>query len=136
MEPRPTKGITGRPRAVIAIVTVLFAVMILKLWSLQIVSANKYREMGRKNTIRRIVVKPERGIIFDKNGLPLATNRIRFDASADYGELIGSKRNQKALIDTLSKVLSISEDDVIKELNPRHVIAYMNTKVKKKYNTR
>jgi penicillin-binding protein 2 len=131
MEPRPEKGITGRPRAVVALVTVIFAVMVLKLWSLQIVNATRFREMGRSNTVRRVVTKPERGRIFDRNGQPLAANRIRFDASADYGELIGNKQQKQALVNALCKILSLSEEYVEKQLDPSKIIAYVPTKIKR-----
>jgi penicillin-binding protein 2 len=131
MEPRPEKGITGRPRAVIAVITVLFAVMVLKLWSLQIVNASRFRELGRSNTVRRVVIKPERGLIFDRNGQPLAVNRIRFDASVDYGELIGNKQQKQALVNTLCKILGLTEDKVKERLDPGKIIAYVPTKVKR-----
>ena len=131
MEPRPGKGITGRARGVIAIFTVLFAVMTLKLWSLQIVNASRLREMGRINTIRKVIIKPERGLIFDRNGQPLAMNRIRFDASVNYGEIIGNKQYKNALIDTLCKVLGVSKDFVEKSLDPKKVIPYLPAKIKR-----
>ena len=131
MEPRPEKGITGRPKAVVAIVTVLFIVMALKLWSLQIVNADRLRGMGRSNTIRRVVVKPERGLIFDRNGQPLVTNRIRFDASVDYGELIGNKQQMQTLVNALCMVLGIPKENVVRDLDPRNVIAYVPTKIKR-----
>ena len=130
MEPRPEKGVTGRPRLVLVLTTLAFAIIVLKLWSLQIVNANKFREMGRTNMRRTVNLKPERGRIFDRNGLPLATRKIRFDACVDYDQITG-KDQKKRLIQLLSEVLSVPEESIEHDLDPRRVIPYIPTVIKR-----
>lgn len=131
MEPRPDKGITGRPRAIFAVSVVVLAVIGLKLWTLQIVKAKKYRAMGQSNIVRRIDVKPERGAIYDRHGVELARSRIRFDACVDYGRIMGNAVVRKGVVDTLSVVLKLPRDAIEKRLEPRRVIPYRKTRIKR-----
>jgi penicillin-binding protein 2 len=55
-------------------VLVFFAVIVLRLWYLQVIKGSYYRELSENNRIRIISIRPPRGIIYDRNGIPLAEN--------------------------------------------------------------
>jgi penicillin-binding protein 2 len=55
-------------------VLVFFAVIVLRLWYLQVIKGSYYRELSENNRIRIISIRPPRGIIYDRNGIPLAAN--------------------------------------------------------------
>lgn len=56
-----------------------FAVLILRLWFLQILQGPAFREKSENNRIRLRDIAPFRGIIFDRNGEILADNRPAYD---------------------------------------------------------
>ena len=78
------------------LVIAVFAVLLLRLWFLQIFQGPSYRVQSENNRIRLQDVPPFRGMIFDRNGDLLVDNRPSFDAYvipeeiSDRGELIGS----------------------------------------------
>ena len=62
----------------IAILSVLvlgvFAALFLRLWALQVLSGTKYVDQARANSFRAVRVQAPRGLILDRNGVPLVTN--------------------------------------------------------------
>ncbi|HEY3346455.1 MAG TPA: penicillin-binding protein 2 [Nitrospirota bacterium] len=55
-------------------VAVFFIAIILRLWYLQVVKGSYYRELSESNRIRIANIRPPRGVIYDRNGIPLVTN--------------------------------------------------------------
>jgi penicillin-binding protein 2 len=82
--PRPTgQSDTWRRRVLaLSIVTGLgFIVLVGQLWYLQALEGGRLQEMSDKNRIRIRPVAAPRGILFDRNGLPLVDNRPAFTLS-------------------------------------------------------
>ena len=52
----------------------VFAVLLLRLWSLQILSGTKYEAVARNNQLRTIRTEAPRGPILDREGRTLVTN--------------------------------------------------------------
>jgi penicillin-binding protein 2 len=57
------------------VVLALFAVMVLRLWSLQVLHARTYANVADANEIRSVSVPAPRGLIVDRRGTVLAGNR-------------------------------------------------------------
>jgi penicillin-binding protein 2 len=57
----------------------LLAVLLLKLFSVQIVHGPRYGSRQEAQSLRRIRIPSARGEIFDRNGVPLAQNRPSYD---------------------------------------------------------
>ena len=57
-----------------AIALVVFAVLLLRLWSLQILSGSKYESAALNNQIRTFPIEAPRGPILDRMGRTLVTN--------------------------------------------------------------
>ncbi len=77
-------------------VLVMFSILLLRLWFLQIVNGPLYRSKSEHNRIRLQDISPSRGIIFDRNGHVLVDNRPSYDLFIipeevqDRGELLES----------------------------------------------
>ncbi len=56
-------------------VCALFGALIVKLWSMQMVSSDYYEEKARQNQTRTVTTPAARGRILDRNGEELVTNR-------------------------------------------------------------
>jgi penicillin-binding protein 2 len=74
------------------IVVVVFLILITRLWQLQILQGNKYRELSESNRLRIISIPAPRGILLDRNGFPLVRNSSYFCASIIFGEFDTSRR--------------------------------------------
>ncbi|MGH3000984.1 MAG: penicillin-binding protein 2, partial [Gaiellaceae bacterium] len=53
---------------------VIFAVLLLRLWALQVLAGTKYVDQAAANSFRTVRVQAPRGRILDRSGVPLVTN--------------------------------------------------------------
>jgi len=70
-----------------AMVFALFATLFARLYYLQVVTGDEYTAKAAAQSVREIVVQPERGLIVDDMGRPLVTNRLSWVVSLDRGVL-------------------------------------------------
>ena len=63
------------------VVGIAFSGLLGQLWYLQVLEGGKLQEMSDRNRIRIRPVAAPRGILFDRNGLPLVDNRPAFTLS-------------------------------------------------------
>ncbi len=82
MRPTPERS---RLRLVVVRVLVfsLFATLFARLYYLQVVSGDSYRQAAASQSLREVVVQPQRGLIVDDQGRPLVTNRTAWVVSVD-----------------------------------------------------
>ena len=59
----------------ILIVVIFFLVIIFRLFYLQIIKGEQYKEISRKNFIREAIIPSPRGLILDRNGKQIAYSR-------------------------------------------------------------
>ncbi|HYA12676.1 MAG TPA: penicillin-binding protein 2 [Thermodesulfovibrionales bacterium] len=93
------------------IVIAAFLLLIMRLWQLQILQGNKYRELSEVNRLRIITIPAPRGILFDRNGIPLVKNSSYYCVSIIYGEFNSGKT------DLLAKLLNIPIEEIREKLN-------------------
>jgi penicillin-binding protein 2 len=74
-EDQPSRPLL-RLQIVGVIVLVLFVVMVLRLWSLQVIDGKSYAAVVNANQIRTVSVDPPRGVIVDRHDTVLAGNTI------------------------------------------------------------
>lgn len=124
-------GLTGRTKTLLFVVGVSLCVVAVRLWSLQIANADKYRQKGLRNRIRTVVLKPRRGCIYDRNSRLLVGNTLRYDASVSYTEMERNKESRPQLFRVLQQVLGMTEAQLKKRLDPRKAIPYLPVKIKR-----
>jgi penicillin-binding protein 2 len=79
-DPRVTEPYRLTPQLVLrvgmlgALALVVFAVLFLRLWALQVLSGDRYLVAAQDNQVRTLRVEAPRGTILDRNGVPLVTN--------------------------------------------------------------
>jgi penicillin-binding protein 2 len=95
-------------RTFIAFVGVLLLLLILfsNVYTLQVDSFEKYQTRSNSNRIKLLPVAPNRGLIYDRNGIILADNKPVYSLAVIPEEV----ENLKANIQELSKLLDISVD--------------------------
>lgn len=58
-----------------------FFILTIRLWQLQILQGSEYRKLSEENRLRIVKVAAPRGIIYDRNGIPLVKNTPYFSVS-------------------------------------------------------
>ncbi len=98
-----------RVRAIVAfvgIVCLLLAVMV-RLFYLQVMKHEHFQTLSQDNRVKIVPVPPTRGLIYDRNGVPLAENQISFSLEV-IPEQVG---NLTKTLDDLSKVVDLTAID-------------------------
>ncbi|WP_017346860.1 peptidoglycan DD-transpeptidase MrdA [Pantoea sp. A4] len=97
-------------RALVAFVGILLlsSVLVFNLYHLQILRFDDYSTRSNENRIKLVPIAPSRGIIYDRNGTPLALNRTIYQA-----ELMPEKvDNLKQTLADLRPVLDLTDEDL------------------------
>jgi penicillin-binding protein 2 len=99
--PEETPGLRRRYIISSLIVVGIFSVLALRLWYLQILRVDHYRELSERNRIRYVAIQAPRGTIFDRHGTLLVDNRPAFTVSVLRQEVGDRERVFTALGDLL-----------------------------------
>ena len=97
-------------RALVAFLGILLltGVLIANLYNLQIVRFTDYQTRSNENRIKLVPIAPSRGIIYDRNGTPLALNRTIYQI-----EMMPEKvDNVQDTLNALRSVVDLTDDDI------------------------
>lgn len=97
-------------RALVALTGILLltGILVANLYTLQIVRVEDYRTRSNENRIKLVPIPPSRGIIYDRNGTPLAMNRTIYQL-----EMMPEKvDNVQETLDKLRPVVDLTDDDI------------------------
>jgi penicillin-binding protein 2 len=92
-----------------ALVFSLFATLFVRLYYLQVVTGEEYQGKAAAQSVRDIVVQPQRGLIIDAMGRPLVANRMSWVVSIDrtmLGDL--GEHQQRRLVERVAKTLDVA----------------------------
>ncbi len=119
-----------RMRLLQAIVIFIFLIILIRLFNIQVLSS-RYKGMADGNVLRREVLYPPRGEVYDRNGEYLVQSRECYDLMVIYREL------DRSTLDSvrLCEILNLSPAKLTRELNnarmrpraPRLVTNYIST---------
>lgn len=90
------------------IVFILTGVLIYNLYRLQVLSFEQYQTRSDVNRIKLVPIPPIRGLIYDRNGVPIAINRATYQLEIQP-ELV---KNVDETIAQLREIIDITDEDV------------------------
>lgn len=108
-----TEALYRRIRIATMVAFILSIVMFVRLFQLSIIESKTYKILAENNRQRILFVEPERGIIYDRNGIPLVKNEPYFVAAITAEEI-----NVKEL-SAIATFLGISEEEIKEKLKNR-----------------
>src|SRR5438105_7895177 len=97
------------------VITVVFSVLAVSFWVLQVVQHAKFEEMAENNHQRTLALRAPRGLVLDRNGKILVDNRGSYSISIDRERTKDLNRT----IRLLAAVLGLDEAGV-KSIVDRH----------------
>lgn len=95
---------------IVGVVTVLFVVLTLRLWHLQVIRGAEFKRLSAENRLRVDGIPAPRGIIFDRNGIPLVKNSAFYSVSLLPGMV------QEADINAIARFLDISPEEILQKI--------------------
>jgi penicillin-binding protein 2 len=100
-----------------ALALAAFGILFLRLWSLQVLSSERYLEAAQNNQVRTLPLEAPRGAIVDRNGIPLVRNKPGTAVRIWVADLPRKHRYQELRL--LSSVLSVPLSEVLAKIQ-RH----------------
>ena len=92
----------------LGVIILIFAVLIGRLWYLQILNGELYERLAEGNRIRLIPILAPRGNIYDRNGIPLVTSRPAFEVSL----LAVDKPISQEVLVKLAEILDMPPEEI------------------------
>ena len=102
----------------------LFALFAIRLWQLQVLQGKEYGRISMENMLRIIKIPAPRGIIYDRNGVPLVKNSPYF-----YASLMPENLKQ-VNIQYLADILGINAGDIYARINKKGLSPFEPIKLK------
>jgi penicillin-binding protein 2 len=115
-------GVMPKPRWSMRLVAtglvaiLMTAVLAVKLAELQIHDGSMLAGLARANTVHRIVLEADRGIIYDRHGVPLVQNLPVWNVQVIPSELPADSYIRIAEINELALLTAVSEDHLVAAL--------------------
>jgi penicillin-binding protein 2 len=91
-----------------AFIILVIVILFLRLWYLQVVKGAYYQEQAESNRIRPVMLRPPRGVIYDRRGRPLVENELVFDISL----IPEDAPDLDATIEKLSAIVKMTPDAI------------------------
>jgi penicillin-binding protein 2 len=109
-----------RMMALAAVIAFAFAALVTRLWFLQVLAAEEYRERATGNFVRLIPDPAPRGRILDRNGQPLVDNRRAIVVTIDRQKV----EDEDALLRQLSDLLDTPMTELEERLHDPDYLPY------------
>jgi len=109
------------------IVLAVFVILMMRLWQIQILQGKEYREIDKQNRIRILSIPASRGVIFDRNGVPLVKNIPTFDLTVRKEDL--NKRPE--YLKKLGMLIGMEVDYLKSRLKKNHGQPFIPLVIKK-----
>lgn len=108
-------GILPRARAFLYFSLAVFVILAARVWYLQIIRGAYYEEQSRINAVRIVPIPAPRGVIHDRNGQALVSNRLAYSISVLPREL-GTGPEADAVLKRLGEISGLDVATMKKEI--------------------
>jgi len=95
---RPHGRLRLRLGALGVAVVVLFVLLVLRLWALQVLNARTFVAQAASNHEKQVIVRAPRGEILDDKGRVLVRNRVAYELDLDPGAVRDTARRHRLLL--------------------------------------
>lgn len=112
----------GRLTFVLIVFLIAFFVLLSRLFELTMIRGETYREFSDNNRIKEINIDATRGVIYDRNNIPIATNKQEYNLNA-YSDRFKSLDEDRQN-ETLTQLVEIFENNGIDYLNEYFISVY------------
>ncbi len=114
--PPTSSQFTLRVAILSGVALVMFAIIFFRLWYLEVLSGDHYRQEAENNQLRTIRVQAPRGEILDRNGRVLVDNRTSLALQVEPQNLAGRKRERARELARLGQAAGIPLAKIRREM--------------------
>ena len=102
-----------------------FGIIEIRLFQLQVIEHSEYQRIAKKEQVRVVNISPERGVIYDRDLKPLATNVTSFSIYASPGRI----PDVEVTAEKLSSILGEDKKSILSKLEKDRVFVWIDRKV-------
>ena len=109
-----------RKKTIFYSAVIIFFPIFFKFFELQILDYNKYKKLAGNNSLRSIEIKAPRGIIYDRNAVPLVDNVYNYNLEIMPVDIIDRSTNRiydKFNFSLLDSILGIKKERIISKVD-------------------
>ncbi len=106
-----------RTRVLRVVLLLVFTALTFQLWRLQIVQGRAHRAAAEDNSLRLATIAPLRGVIYDRNMVPLAVNAPSFSVSITEADVPNNERER--IFRETANVLGVPVEEIEQSLKTR-----------------
>lgn len=99
------------------VVVVVFGALTLQLARMQLVNGSQYKVRAENNRLREVPITPTRGLIYDRNGVPLVNNTASFAAAVVPADV--PKKQEDQITITLQELTGVPAGDISTKIDDR-----------------
>lgn len=99
-------------KAFFGVIAVVMIALALRDWQMQVLRHDTYVRQAEGNRSRTVLVPVERGVVYDRNGIPLVRNVPNFTASIVPADLPKDPSARMDAIGRLAAILAITPEDI------------------------
>ncbi|MCJ7831904.1 MAG: hypothetical protein MUP92_00455, partial [Actinobacteria bacterium] len=117
-----TEGKAGaRLRVLAMLVLFMFIALTTRLWFLQVMASERFRDEAAQNAVRLVKIEAPRGRILDYNGNPIVDNQPSLQVVVDRDKIDG---NEEQILFALSNLLRIDVPTLTKRMESNKYLPY------------
>lgn len=105
------------PKQFLILIAICFSILFLRLWALQVLEGDYYRQRAERNYLREVSVPALRGRIFDKEGRLMADNLPSYEMIMNCRAITRSAKERN--IQMLSGILGLSQEMLSERVQTR-----------------
>jgi penicillin-binding protein 2 len=102
-----------------------FAVLAFVLFQYQMVNGTVFYRKANENVIRLIPLEAPRGLIFDRNGVPLIRNKLLYDISV----FTEGEKDKERKLRAAAAILSVSYEELVRNHRRNYVAPFVPTAI-------
>ena len=126
-------GMRYRERNVTILVVVIFGLVLLRLFTMQVVEGGRYRELSEENRIRVEILAAPRGEVRDRNGFLMADNIPSFTVTLDPLDkvYVADPKRMEATIGRLATILETDSTALAERVKKERKQSFLPIRLKR-----
>ena len=104
-------------------IAAILLLLLAQSFNLQIIKGDYWEDLAEGNRIRSYPIPALRGIIYDRNKIPLTSNTAELDLTAIPADLVG-KENYQQIVGKLSQILELPENTLKEKIEQNKALSY------------
>ncbi|NLM45039.1 MAG: stage V sporulation protein D [Clostridiales bacterium] len=120
-----TKKVKKRVVFLLGVFTLVFFLLAVRLFQIQIVDGAEYQQKAMEQWTRDVPVPSKRGIIYDRNGKELATNAPAYEIYVRPVEV----EEKETTAQTLAEILNMDKEDLLEKVSAKKDTVIIKKKV-------